>query len=217
MSHGFKVGDRVENISRKGWGLSIGDHGTILGRDTDGLYLVEFDYPYAAGHNGNSKIRRRPSKDGACLWMQEDQLKTVEDSVEKRSFRNGDIIKVHPKGKDARAYLKMGDAYYNLSTGGYLKPSRSLPKGPSEVVVNLSGMGDYFLMPPDQVMREREDLVYVGDLVRVTDTEGHSFEEEDIVRCVEWEEGDIPLFEREDDHLRQYLELNQFEILDVDE
>lgn len=212
MFHGFKVGDRVKILDVRGLGprTCAGEYGTIcVTKGVSGSVGVETDN--VTGGHDCAHAGKSCAKVGHGWWYEPRQLEKID--VEKRSFRNGDIIKVHPKGKDARAYLKMGDAYYNLSTGGYLKPSRTLPRGPSEVVVNLSGMGDYFLMPPDQVMREREDLVYVGDLVRVTDTKGNAFKNGDIVRCIKWEEGDIPLFEREGGHLRQYLELNQFEIL----
>jgi len=76
-----------------------------------------------------------------------------------KNFRNGDVIKVrsrHVTTSDGgtQVFVKFGENYYNLSAGGQMKAYKYLPSGDKDVILNLSGMGGYFLMDEGQLEKE---------------------------------------------------------------
>lgn len=163
-----KVGDRVRhNVwPEHGPATVVYDDG-----DSDGMnFLIEFDKPIEGGHDGGNG----EGKKGHCKWSNAEDLEQIEEEDMKRSnpksFRNGDIIKVETSSvpgvtRDVKrvVFVKFGENYYNLSDGGQMKAYKYLPRGTKEVITNLSGLGEFFLMDPDELRSSFQEPDEEGD------------------------------------------------------
>lgn len=85
----------------------------------------------------------------------------------KKNFRNGDVVRVNDPKKGVSVFVKFGENYYNLSENKQMKGYRYLPAGEKEVLTNLGGMGDLFLMDEQELNKHLDvgDDVEEGELV----------------------------------------------------
>lgn len=140
---GFDVGDLVKIVCLSNPGFHCYHINDVLKIDSHYFHNDDLVVAYQIGDSE----RKGPIQ----MIPVEDIQKVDEDMAKTKSFRNGDVIKIEEHNEVKGVFVKFGENYYDLYKGGTLKAHKYLPPGMRTVLLNLSGMGEFFLKDEEEL------------------------------------------------------------------